>query len=367
MDLIELIVKLVEFPSYSGNVEAIKNCLQYCIDYFDDIRDKIFIKKIENNGVQSVLLSNCDTLDYDILEVGHIDVVPVNDSAMFKPKIVGNIMYGRGVADMKGPVAVGMKILEYVLKNDINLRYGLLIVTDEESGGFNGAKYWSENIGLKTKLLINADAGESLNEIIYKSKGSLLVKLSSVGEPSHGSRPWLGIDANENIINVVNNLRKSFAYYSKNNVPEDEWINTMHVSTISGGKAPNVISDYAEAVLDFRFTEDYTIDSLMEVIKDNLENDVSATKLIEGNLIFNKPENEYLQLYRGIVEKNTGKKVFFNYTTGSSDARYFAKDGVTILSAKSDSGDIHGDKEWLDIEKIKIFMKMRLEFLKALV
>ncbi|MDR0571916.1 MAG: M20/M25/M40 family metallo-hydrolase, partial [Rickettsiales bacterium] len=159
MNLIELIIKLVEFPSYTGNIGAIEDCLQYCVDYFKDYEKKIFTRKIKSNGMPSVLLSNCDTLDYDVLEVGHIDVVPVNSMDMFKPKIIGDIMYGRGVADMKGPVAVGMEALEHVIKNNLNLRYGLLIVSDEESGGFNGAKYWTEQLGLKTKILINGDAG----------------------------------------------------------------------------------------------------------------------------------------------------------------------------------------------------------------
>jgi succinyl-diaminopimelate desuccinylase len=189
--------------------------------------------------------------------------------------------------------------------------------------------------------------------------------LLSNGEPAHGSKPWLGVDANENIIRTVTNLRKIFTYYSKDEIPEDEWVTTMHVATIHGGKAYNVVADYAEAVLDIRFTEDYTFNSLVDIIKNNAIG-VKVVKLMEANLIFNEPTNKYLQLYKSILEKNIEEKVTFNYATSSSDARYFVRSDTTVLSAKCDSGDIHGDGEWLNIEKIKTFARLRCEFLDAL-
>ena len=40
-----------------------------------------------------------------------------------------------------------------------------LWIEDEETGGFNGAKYWTENLGLKTKVLLDPDGGKEINKI----------------------------------------------------------------------------------------------------------------------------------------------------------------------------------------------------------
>ena len=228
MDLIKLIEKLVKFQSYIGNQKAINDCLEFCINYFKN-KNSIYVKQVEKNNIKSVLISNVDTMDFDVLEVGHIDVVPVNDFEMFNPKVISNIMYGRGTGDMKGPVASAMKLFDYVMENNLKLKYGLLIVSDEEPGGFDGSMYWANELGLKSKIILDGDAGGKLNTIIYKSKACFFIKLISKGESAHGSKPWLGIDANENLINTINNLRKFFPYISKNNTPKDEWITTLEL------------------------------------------------------------------------------------------------------------------------------------------
>ena len=38
-------------------------------------------------------------------------------------------------------------------------------------------------------------------------------------------------------------------------MPKDTWIDTVHFAKIEGGQVSNVISNYAEALLDFRLTE----------------------------------------------------------------------------------------------------------------
>ena len=43
-------------------------------------------------------------------------------------------------------------------------------------------------------------------------------------------------------------------------MPKDTWIDTVHFAKIEGGQVSNVISNYAEALLDFRLTENSTVD-----------------------------------------------------------------------------------------------------------
>lgn len=119
MNTIELSQDLIKIPSISGNFTETRHCIDYCKNYFKNFNN-VKIKEIEINNTPSVLLSNYDGLDFDIISIGHIDVVPVEDDKMFVPEIKDGKLYGRGSYDMKSLVAVSMKMLEYVLKITLN-------------------------------------------------------------------------------------------------------------------------------------------------------------------------------------------------------------------------------------------------------
>lgn len=367
MDVIELTKNLIKFPSYTGNIQAINDCINYCINYFKDNK-KVFIKKEEKNDLPSVLLSNIDSLDLDVLDVGHIDVVPVNTNKMFEPRIEEGVMYGRGTSDMKDSVAASIKTLEYIIENNLPIKYGTLIVSDEETGGTNGAKYWAEEIKLKTKVLLDGDAGSLINKIIQKAKGVIFVNLISHGKSAHGSRPWLGIDANENLINTLINLRKVFPYYSlENHSKEDEWVTTMHVGLIKGGNAANAISEKAEATLDIRFTEEYDLDKVIKLIKQNVVGDIEINAQELGKMVFNELDNKYLQLYKSSIEKITKQQAIFDFVTSGSDSRYFYNKDTTIIPNQPTGGEIHGDNEWVKVETIKQFLEIKKDFIHELI
>ena len=70
---------------------------------------------------------------------------------------------------------------------------------------------------------------------------------------AHGSTPWDGIDANEKLMMTWANIRKIYPYFSKElPFPKETWIDTVHFAKISGGDVANIISNQAEALLDFR-------------------------------------------------------------------------------------------------------------------
>ncbi len=48
-----------------------------------------------------------NTFDFDILTVGHLDVVPA-PKKIFVPNIEGNKLYGRGSGDMKSQIAIAL-------------------------------------------------------------------------------------------------------------------------------------------------------------------------------------------------------------------------------------------------------------------
>jgi succinyl-diaminopimelate desuccinylase len=370
MELMELTEKLIRFPGTTQNKPALEECFNFCVNYFKDKNNKnIFIDVKEKNGLKSVLVSNADTINLDVLDIVHIDVVPVGDKNMYNPIIKDGILKARGSSDMKSQVAVAFKLFEYVIEQKFDYKYGLLIVTDEETE-CTCSDYWASEIGLNAKIILDGDgAAPILNKMIYKKKASLCIKVIFRGESAHGSRPWIGVDANENLIQSWSNLRKVFPYINKDNKPADEWCVTLHAGVINGGKSVNSISDYAELYLDFRYIEGYNDEKIFKIIRENFVGDYTIEPMERGVLLINDTENKYFKLYKKILEKNTGKEAVLEFGTGASDSRFFSDRGndVAVIASMPIGGGAHTEEEWLNVESLYKFLDIRKEFLRELV
>lgn len=76
---------------------------------------------------------------------GHCDVVPEGDLEMwnehpFSGSIIGNKLYGRGTADMKGGIAAMTMAVKCLIESGITLKGDVVLesVVNEEMGGYNG-------------------------------------------------------------------------------------------------------------------------------------------------------------------------------------------------------------------------------------
>ncbi|MFC1659082.1 M20 family metallopeptidase [Pseudomonadota bacterium] len=362
--LLDLITNLVKIPSKTGNLKAMHECIDYCKNFFN--KKNVFIKETIKNNQPSVLISNVDTMNFDVLQICHIDVVPA-DKNMFNPTLKDGKLYGRGTQDMKVFVATGMKLLENVLNDNIDIKYGVLIVSDEETGGFDGAKYWVEDMKLRSKVVLDPDGGESINTIVKQAKGVLIVKLISKGKAAHGSKPWLGVDANENLFKVIQNLRKEIPYYSEVNCPKDTWVTTFHVAKIKGGSAMNKVADEAEAQLDFRLNDEYTRKNIEKLLEESLVDGVTYEIELEGKAVLNKEDDEYIKLYsKCIQDEIKDSEVIFINEDAASDGRYFSSKNTTVITHQSDGGGAHSEEEWVNIDSLHQLEKIQTNFLKQL-
>ena len=359
MELLELIKQMVSIKSEVDNFDKLSECLNFCENYFFD--KNVFIQRTEHNDYPSLLISNQKSLELDVLSVGHIDVVPASNE-MFSVTTEGDKMFGRGVADMKSYVAVGMQNLEYIVDNKIDMKYGILIVSDEETGGFNGSNHWVNNLGLKSKVVMDPDGGLCITDIIEKSKGVVIVKLTAIGKEVHGSKPWLGIDANEHLIQTINNIRKDFAYCSADNMPNDTWFSTVHIGTIKGGDASNKVSSHAEATLNFRITESETVKSIEEKVKAALSNYVSMEIIGSTETILVR-NDDYLDKYRDCMSHRIGK-TFLKNSDSASDGRFFHNKGMTLITHQANCGGLHAHDEWIDIKSLYDFKEIQLDYLR---
>jgi acetylornithine deacetylase len=95
------------------------------------------------------------------------------------------------------------------------------------------------------RYLINGEPTE--NQIALASKGTLRVEVTATGRMAHSAYPELGESAIDKLIPALTRLRAM-------PLPSDPEIGpcTLNIGLIEGGRAPNVIPDYAHADLLYR-------------------------------------------------------------------------------------------------------------------
>ena len=124
---------------------------------------------------------------------------------------------------------------------------GLLFVVGEERN--SAGAFAMAQVQRGSRYLINGEPTE--NKLALGSKGALRYEMVARGRMAHSAYPDLGESAIEKLLDVLERVRRM-------PLPHDPMFgpSTMNIGTIQGGRAPNVIPDYAQAEVFFRLVDD---------------------------------------------------------------------------------------------------------------
>jgi acetylornithine deacetylase len=242
MDAITLTRQLVDIESITGNEAAVGNYLygELCRIGYQTRR-----MPVEENRF-NVYATSPEEPHPALVFSTHMDTVPP-----FIPSSEDvTSVYGRGSCDAKGIIAAQIAAAERLRREGIYV--GLLFVVGEERDSL-GAKVANEyaeseraNRGAKScKYLVNGEPTE--NRIALASKGTLRVEVTASGRMAHSAYPELGESAIDKLVEALARLRAM-------PLPSDPEVGpcTLNIGLIEGGRAPNVIADYAHADLLYR-------------------------------------------------------------------------------------------------------------------
>lgn len=364
MDLIKTIEDLVRFRTETGNAAEINKCLDYIKASFDGTGAVVRIERFEDAS-PVIYIANNEDMQQNALVLGHIDVVKAADE-MFEPVIKDGRMYGRGTLDMKSFAAVAMNSMHYVLEHKLPIKFAVILSTDEEKGSKSTHAFMERYPGLNADVVLDNDVGGDICEIINKCKNPVFVKLSAKGKPAHGSTPWDGLDANEMLMRTMANLRKYYPYFDINGgKPQDTWIDTVHAAKICGGDVSNIISSSAEALLDFRLTENSTIEGLEENLKKACEDGVTYEIVSVSTPVVMREDNPQILAYKTLAENIMGREIKFVQIGGATDARLFAEKGATVIMHSGTGEGMHADGEYVVLKSVEELAKIQIEYLKG--
>jgi len=352
MDLIKTIEELVKIRTETGNISEINRCMEYCKNIFANTDALVDICQFEKAS-PVLFIRNKDVKNFDVVILGHLDVVPA-DKSMFFPQIKNGKMYGRGTLDMKSFAAVAFNSMLHVLRNKLNINFGIILSSDEEKGSASTHAFMEANPEISAKIVLDNDVGGDIQKIITKCKNPVFVKIIAEGLEAHGSTPWEGIDANEKLMITCANIRKIYPYYSKElPLPENKWQDTVHFATINGGQVSNIISNHAEALCDFRLTETSSVNDLCINLDKCMEKGVTYKIVSESTPVVMSESNPYILDYKTFAEEILGKPIEFMQIGGATDSRAFAVKGSTVIMHSGTGEGMHASNEYVDIESVK--------------
>lgn len=365
MKVIEVAQELMRFRTETGNETEIKQAFAYIKNMMSMIGAKVDI--FEKKGVAPVIfIRNKNTLDFDALVLGHIDVVPAEDK-MFKPVIKDGKLYGRGSLDMKSFAAVALNSMQYVVENKLPLNFGVILSSDEEKGS-KGTKAFLEKYNkIKAEIVLDNDVGGDITKIIAKCKNPVFVKIKAQGKEAHGSRPWEGIDANELMFAALANIRKIYpAYDLQGKKPRNKWVDTLHFARIEGGKVANIISDSCEVLCDFRLVETSSVEGLKKNLDKCMPKGVSYEIVSSSTPVVMDEKNPHILEYKKFAEKILGQKIKFEYEGGATDAREFAVRGSTVIMHSGTGDGMHASGEYVEVDSVEKIADIQVNFLEKL-
>jgi acetylornithine deacetylase/succinyl-diaminopimelate desuccinylase-like protein len=272
---------------------------------------------------------------------GHLDTVP----PYFPPRIQGTRLFGRGAADDKGGVAA---IISAIASTEQSKLKGTLLTTfvvDEELRSL-GAQDIMSHVG--------ADFGvvcEPTNlKIVNGHKGRLTLHIETSGKSAHASKPELGKNAIVEMAKLV--LLLGNIPLVQHPVLGNE---TMTVSAITGGGAPNVVPDRCRIDVDYRYVPPHDADSVLEMLRVRLPE--AKIEFAEDPKNFSRPfylpTHQVIELLGDSI-RNCGQDPQVVTMDASTDASRFNEAGIpTVVFGPGDIAQAHTADEWIDLREVE--------------
>jgi acetylornithine deacetylase len=233
MDLFALTRRLIDIESITPNESAMGNSL--C----DELqRGGWEARKMPVENTRANVLATWPGHGHpEIVFSTHMDTVP----PFIQSSEDDQRIYGRGACDAKGIIAA--EILAAEKLRGAGVFVGLLFLVGEERDSIGAKVANQEPIG--ARFMINGEPTE--NKLALASKGALHVELVARGKMAHSAYPELGESAIDKLVEALHRLHAM-------KLPQNAEAGrcTKNVGSIQGGRAPNVIPDFAKADLFYR-------------------------------------------------------------------------------------------------------------------
>jgi glutamate carboxypeptidase len=287
---------------------------------------------LDDKSIGILLLAHMDT----VFPLGTLEKMPYHEK--------DGRVFGPGVADMKGGIAVALTALAELLDSGNFVQPVTALFTSDEEIGSGTSRVLIEKLATNSSLVLVLEPGMEDGSIKTWRKGVGEFTVKVRGRAAHaGGDHEKGCNAIEEIAHQVLVIQKLTAYDNGT---------TLNVGMIRGGIASNVVPDEASIEIDMRVMqpgEAERISAAMLALKPAL---LGTTIEVIGGL--NRPPMPFDENIHTTFEKAKAIAAHLNIvlkasgTGGASDANFIAPLGIPVLDGLGPAGgEYHSEREFI--------------------
>lgn len=271
-DAVTLTAQLVDIESVSLNEQRIADAVEQALTPLAHLT----VTRHGNTIVARTELGRPER----VVIAGHIDTVPINDN--LPSRLEDGILHGLGSCDMKGGVAVALKLAATLPEPNRDITF-LFYEAEEIEAEHNGLRKLTES----NPELMRADFAilmEPSNASVEAGcQGTLRVDVRTTGERAHSARSWMGVNAIHGAAGILARLN---GYEARTPLIDGlEYHEGLNAVFVRGGVAGNVIPDECVVTVNFRFAPDRSEADAEAFVRDFFEGyDVTVTDSAPGAL-----------------------------------------------------------------------------------
>ena len=250
-DLLTLTAALVAVPSVSRHEQELADRVERRLA---ERAPGLALARAGNNVIVRTELGR----DRRVVLGGHLDTVPPN--ANEAPRLDGDVLHGLGSADMKGGLAVLLRLAEDIAAGaEPRVDCTMFFYEGEEiADEFNGLRH----VFAEQPELLSGDFAVLLEptdgHVEAGCQGTLHLRAHFDGARAHSARPWQG----SNAIHAAAEALHRLAGHESDTVTVDglPYRESLQVVRIEGGVANNVVPDSCTIVVNRRFAPRYSVE-----------------------------------------------------------------------------------------------------------
>jgi succinyl-diaminopimelate desuccinylase len=301
---------------------------------------------------------------------GHTDVVPPGNesewsSHPFEPTFVGDLLYGRGSADMKSGLAAMIVALEDFLAKhpEHSGSLALLITSDEEGRARDGTLKVKEALRDRDEHIDWCVLGEpssqhTLGDIVrIGRRGSLSGMLTVRGVQGHVAFPQHADNPIRRFAPVLAELHQIEWDNGNDHFPPTSF---QVVDVRAGIGAPNVTPGELSARFNFRYSTEWTHESLQEKVHsvfDAHDIDYELNWHLSGKPFLTEP-GALIDAVSKAVAEETGSSPELSTGGGTSDGRFISPAGTDVVELGPVNASIHKIDEHVNVEDVITLTRM---------
>ena len=259
-DVVTVTCALCDIESVSGNEKQI-------VDAIETVLRPLSHLEVTRDGHTIVARTNLGRHERVVL-AGHVDTVPLTDPPNLPTRREGDSLVGRGTCDMKGGVAVQLRLAAELAEPSRDITY-VFYDCEEVENERNGLA----RVGRNNPELLQADFAvllEPTNGAVEGGcKGTLRFEVTASGKAAHSARPWNGHNAIHEAATILGRL----VAYEPQTIGVDglDYHEALNAVGIRGGIAGNVIPDECVVTINYRFAPNMSIAQALSHVRELFE------------------------------------------------------------------------------------------------